>query len=173
MSIFTKLKELKERRRIKSTFEKFVSKDVAKKILNGDISDAELLEMKYVDVDFILIKVDDSHFESVPKQITNISNFLLDQENVFIDNLFSSFIYILIVNNELSDNTPLPDRRKELVYKLLKLFGNSISIIHGRRECLAGNLGNSRYMQYNYVLPGITSIMKSIIGLSIGKECEI
>jgi hypothetical protein len=170
MILFNKFKKWRETRYIKSTFEQFVPKKVVESILKGEISDIQ--EMKKIEIDFILIKVDDIILDNIPKKITEICNYLLNQKNVMIDSFFSSLIYVIIVNKNLNDTSSLVNRRKELVSNLLKLFNDSISIIHGRSACIVGNLGNSQYMQYSHVLPNM-NILKKLIELPKNKDYEI
>jgi hypothetical protein len=126
--------------------------------MNGEVSNYK--EFRKTDVDYILIKIDDTHIDKIPESIEIITDYLLKQNNILIPSYFCSIIQIIVVNELLTDNTPLTDRRIEIVSNLIYLFGNTVSIIHGRRNCIIGNLGSKSFMQYSYVLSNIIDLLK-------------
>ena len=171
MGLGKKLKTQKEKREIKKTFEKYISKEAMDDLLSG--KDIDIQQTKKLDAHFIFIKCDDSDMEKLPAEISKITGYLLTQKNVLIDTFFSSIISVIITKEDEHDTTDLMARRKEFAAELLTFSGNSISMIHGTRRCIVGNIGSASCMQYSYVLPDILDVLNNFNEITYGEALEI
>ncbi len=172
MGLFTYFKRKAEQKYITETFEQFVSKDVVKELFdNPDKLRIEIRKTKEKTTDFVVIKIDDSVLNKLPKLIEQLYIFLEDYNNIIVDNIFSSFILVYFF--QADEYIDYSNERNNLVNDLINEFKFLISIVHGSNKCLFGNFGSDYKMIFTILIPQFNNIIKKLSILNPGEKTEI
>jgi hypothetical protein len=172
MGLFTYFKHKTKKKYIRDTFEKFVSKDVVKELFdNPDKLEVAIKKVKEKTTDFVIIRINDSDLNNLPKSIEQLYIFLEAYNNIIVDNIFSSFILVYFF--QADEYIDYSNERNNLVNDLIDEFKNLISIIHGSNKCLFGNFGSDYKMIFTILIPQFNEIIKKLSILNPGEKTEV
>jgi hypothetical protein len=158
-----------ERRRIRKSFEKFVSPEVIRLI--------EKDPKKFVDIgprishfQFVIILLDDSQPDNVPEILSRVADATLRHRSM-ISNISASIVVACL-------GVPFPDgdsveERVRLVNTLVSENGALIRIAHGQCNGKVGNLGCEKRFAYEAVVPGFNAILRRLLDSPSGTVIEV
>lgn len=164
--VIVNIKPYFQRKMIKDTFSKYVSKETIQKLMNNEIDDSTLKEKE---IEFIYIKINTTSLTEIAKLTEDIINYALEH-NATVFDIISSYITIYFKFNDSFEFNP---DRLQIVNLLIEQFQNNISIIHGKRIALVGVYGGKYRMTNGIIIQDYFAIMNELIDLPNGKSKEI
>lgn len=119
---------------------------------------------------FVLTLADDTNPQALPETLRTIVNALMRHRSTITSIEVSLVVALLGVPFETGNS---PGARRELVDALLREHGERIRIAHGECYGLVGNLGSEGRYHYGGLIPGFSSILKTLIETKLGTAVEI
>jgi hypothetical protein len=165
-----KLFEMLERRRVRRTFEEYVSPDVMK-LIKADTNDTRFpISPERRHFQFVVVHFDEIEAEQISAILTNVTEVLLDHGAV-ISNV-SSCLVIAWLGEPFAQYDSV-ERRLKLVTSLLARNGRHIRLAHGQCNGILGNFGSPRRFSYGVHIPGFSEILRRLLDTPLGRALEI
>lgn len=159
-------------RKLRADLEKYVSPNVAEKILAHPAeSDFEPKEFQSAVVTLILVQLKDDDLHQVPDMIAKTCD-ILTEHNWVIETIVSSMIVAFI-------GPPFQTKRdphqmcEQTANALIQNFSDKVKILHGDVSGKIGNLGSKTRFSFGPLLPNFSLIIKQLGELKFGKTDNI
>ena len=160
--------EMLQRRKIRTTFGKYISPEATEKLLRETGSGISSPEVKHFQ--YVVAMADDTNPDEVPAVIGKIVQLLVEHQAT-VTNIMSSLVIALLGVPFLAGNSA--GARIELVEALLRENGDRIRIVHGECDGAVGNFGGPKRWSYGAMIPGFSAILKRLIETKFGVAVEI
>mgnify|MGYP001561045205 CR=1 FL=1 len=171
MSILTKYREWRERRKVVSLFSAMVSPEVLKQMEENPVKYS--LGLKEGPIEFVLIKVHGDPINNLPEKMSGVIDVCFRQNEIYISHIISNIIYGFYFFWQHKNISDIPQKRRVVVSELMNKYSSEIAIVHGTRHGYCGNFGSKQKMQYTAVFEDFNEALRKIIDIPLGKEIEI
>ena len=157
-----------ERRRVRKTFEKYVSPKVIRAMKKDP--GAFIIGPQICHFQFVIVLLDDSQPDDVPEILSRVADAIFRHRSM-ISNISASIVVACL-------GVPFPDRdsleeRVKLVNTLVGENGALVRIAHGQCNGKVGNLGCEKRFVYEAVIPGFNGILSRLLNSQAGTVIEV
>ena len=160
--------EMLQRRKIRTTYGKYISPEATEKLLRETGSGISSPEVKHFQ--YVVAMADDTNPDEAPAVIGKIVQVLIEH-HATVTNIMSSVVVALLGVPFPAGNSAAA--RMELVEVLLRENGDRIRIVHGECDGAVGNFGGPKRWSYGAMIPGFSAILKRLIETKFGGAIEI
>ena len=144
----------------------FFSPEVASHLAENE----DLLSLNELDVEFIYVLVCNRKFEDIRPTNNQIAAIAFSHGALVMHRDGYVTCVAFGIPNAQSDANNL---RRRLVDELATQLPDCLSIVHGNRTCLVGNVGSDRLINYGYLNPDYHEHMRILFALKQGETCEV
>ncbi|ABF39100.1 hypothetical protein Acid345_0095 [Candidatus Koribacter versatilis Ellin345] len=160
---------IRERRRVRKLFEKYVSPAAIKAIEeSSEYGFTSQIEDKHLQ--FIIVNLQEAPVEEVNATLTRVVDCLFRHNATLF---WSSPTLVRGCFGVPSTEHDLPQNRTAAVADLLQENGSRIRLLHGECTAPVGNFGGNFRLCYDMMLPGYTAKLKRLFELEFGTAEEI
>ena len=159
-------KSFLERRRIKKTFERYVSPDIARQLADGTFTMTGLARTEEA-IDFAFVAVSAADASSYSERAVIVTDIANQHEG-----LVHSLVPAIIVAFGSVHPAP-PGARAVFVSNVLSRLPDSAAIVHGSIVASVGNFGGDRRADFSFWWPGAFDALRQLATLSPGDAHEL
>jgi hypothetical protein len=121
---------------------------------------------------YILLQVRDRDLDAVSGHLDSAIE-ILTRRGGFVTDLMSSLVLatfgLPLVDDDLGKAR---SQQTKAVVRLISELGQNIRLVYGTAECLAGNVGASKHMNFGILLPDVAGKLSALLALEFGKSAE-
>ena len=170
MGIILKLfREYFERRKVRKTFEKYVSPSVIK-LIEKDPKRYFSAGPQRKHFQFIIVLMDESKPEEVSPLLSKVVETCF-QHGMILDQVFFSLLTAHLGHPFEEHNNP--ETRLAVVSEILRENSGSIRVAHGECTGLVGNFGCPKRFAWGALIPNFLGILRSLLDAPPGAVLEV
>jgi hypothetical protein len=171
MNIFAiperKLLEFLERRRVRRSFEKFLSPEVLNRI---EKESGQPKPPRSVHLQFIFVSVDETNIDEISPTVARVMETLYRYHATVWSRGATLLIGCL---GGMFPETDSVDGRRAALADLITENGNRIRIVHGQSNGFVGVFGTRHRSTFDIFIPGFSDILKKLLDTPFGVVSEI
>jgi hypothetical protein len=160
------------RKRLKKEFEKLVSPDLARMLLESP-SDFQTPPYKTEkELDWLLVVVDFGMVDVFSKRVETVCSEAI-RLDATIFNIVGSLAVIAVGDFQEWTTERRRDTRRKLVTELRQKLGTEIKIVHGSGRAAVGNFGNDSRFCYSFWIPNWAEALGMLGDVEFGEAKEV